>query len=168
MSELAIVDGSRGTVVWGINWFRADALARLLDDLQEQEKAGYAKPTCEHVQLALGKLVNSATTIPDGSWWRSAIWEELQDFCDIYERWNNHEGFAPEKVKARKAELRALRNKRNRIARKIRGNQFIIQNELDLKLIDAMYDSLSELPKLFPDIFKALASAIKRFEDRKP
>lgn len=162
-TKIQKLDASRGTAVWGINRWRSDALVSLLDDLMDREEEGLEHYQCKQVQIALGYLVNAATSIPDDAWWRGTIWRELQEFSDAYERWNSHEGKDAELVKRRKQALVALRKRRNRIATKIRKHQYIIQNELDLKLVDDMYRALGALPTAFPELFKKLGSAVRRF-----
>ncbi|MBL1267923.1 MAG: hypothetical protein COA87_009280 [Halomonas sp.] len=167
MNDKMIFDASRGTVVWGVNWFRRDALSSFLDDLLEKERAGYPQAICDKVYDELEKIANQAAGLPDYSWWRKSILSELEGFLDIYREWNNHEGPEPEKVEGRKKELRNLRRKRNKLATRIRKNQYIIQEELDLRVIDSMYESLSRLVKSFPDVFKSLAKALERYIRRK-
>lgn len=164
MNQNVQLETHRGTIVWGINRLRSDALVSLLDDLTARETTGIQQIQCDQVKLALGYLVNSATVIPDDrGWWRSTIWQELQDFLDIYETWNSHSGDHPQSVADRKAALKKLRRKRNRIATKIRKHQFVIQSELDLKLVESMYEALGRLAKAFPDVFVELGSAVARF-----
>ena len=167
MGDSTALDTSRGTVVWGINWVRQDALSRLLDDLLEQEKTGYPHETCGKVSEAIGKIANAASGLPDHSWWRRSIVSELEGFLKIYEDWNNHEGEEQEKIDGRKKELKNLRAKRNKLATRIRKNQHIIQNDLDLSVIDSMYEALSDLVKSSPEIFKSLAKALSRYMARK-
>lgn len=165
MNQQVQLDARRGSVVWGVNRFRSDALSSLLDDLLVQEHSGILEQQCNQVKIALGFLVNKATSIPDsrGFWWRTTIWEELQDFLDIYEKWNSHYGDDLDSVKKRKVALRKLRAKRNRIATKIRKHQHVIQSELDLKLVEDMYEALGKLTKAFPDLFVELGAAVARF-----
>ena len=167
MNENTVLDASRGTVVWGANWFRQDALSRLLDDLLEQEKTGYPQETCDKVSEAIEKIANAASGLPDNSWWRKSVLGELEGFLKIYIKWNNHEGEEQEKIEGRKKELKNLRAKRNKLATRIRKNQYIIQNDLDLGVIDSMYEALSGLVKSSPEIFKLLAKALKRYIDGK-
>ena len=164
MNQNQEISSNRGTVLWGVNRLRSDALVALLDDLTVQERNGISDSQCNQVKIALGFLVNSATAIPDeNGWWRTTIWQELQEFLEIYEKWNSHSGNGDESVKRRRIALKKLRGKRNRIATKIRKHQFIIQSELDLKLVESMYDALGKLAKAFPDVFVQLGAAVSRF-----
>ena len=158
---------NRGSVVWGFNAFRRDALVNLLNDLLERKENGLNKTECDLVAKAIGKIVHIATAIPDGSWVRGAIWKELQNFEKIYERWNSHEGNDPEIVKNRIKELKNLRKSRHNIARKVRKNGHIIDKELDLTLVEDMYAAFGGLVKALPDIFTNLSRAINHFNKRK-
>lgn len=153
----------KGSVLWSVNRFRSDALGSLLDDLVVLEDYGLNETLCKKVRMALARITNAATELPDNAWWKRQIWKELQSFETIYEQWNNIDGEGEEKRKARKEKLRQLRKKRNKIATKIRKNQFIIQNELDLKLVRDGYEALGDLSRALPDLFKNLAAAVGRF-----
>lgn len=157
------VDASRGTALWGINRLRSDGFVALLNDLASLERPGLDEPRCQQVQAALARLTNAATAIPDSSWWKRQIWQELQAFETIYIQWNAIEGSADSHVDERRKKLRALRKKRNRIATKIRKNQYVLHNELDLALVNDSYRAFGELAKSLPEVFKNLAGAVGRF-----
>ncbi|MFL6263238.1 MAG: hypothetical protein ACJ76Y_26375 [Thermoanaerobaculia bacterium] len=159
MPEVSV---EKGSVLWSVNRFRSDALGSLLDDLVVLEDYGLDEELCKKVRRALARITNAATELPDDAWWKRQIWKELQSFETIYEQWNNIDG-GEEKREARKDKLRQLRKRRNKIATKIRKNQYIIQNELDLKLVRDGYEALGDLSKALPDLFKNLAAAIGRF-----
>jgi len=160
------IQGSRGTPLWGINLFRADALSQLLNDLLLREKVGLERHECDKVKLALGKLVNQTSEFPDGSFLGKVLWQELQDFSRIYAEWNFHEGAAPDAVQTRRLALEKLRDKRHRIARKIRKSQYVIANELDLQVVRSLYDALKTLCQELPSIFSRLMKAVERFFKR--
>lgn len=127
------------------------------------ERQGLEEGKCAIVRAALKRFTNAATAIPDDSWWKRQIWRELQDFEEIYVQWNDVNGTLPENIRERNVRLKALRKKRNTIATKIRKNQYIIQNELDLQLVRDGYEALGDLTRALPDIFRNLAAAIARF-----
>jgi hypothetical protein len=158
------LDCSRGTVVWGFNWFRTDALTQFLNDLLELENRGMEEEHCDLVQGAIGRIVNVATAIPDGSWLRRSVWSELQVFEQLYIEWNHHAG--PDSHHHRRHTLRHMRRRRNRIATRVRKNQFILSNELDLKLVEDMHGALGNLTTSLPELFKNLAAAVGRFASR--
>ncbi len=160
MSEVSV---EKGSVLWSVNRFRSDALGSLLDDLVVLEDLGLDEALCKKVRMALARITNAATELPDDAWWKRQIWKELQSFETIYEQWNNIDGEGKDKREARKEKLRQLRKRRNKIATKIRKNQYILQNELDLKLVRDGYEALGDLSKALPEIFKNLAAAVGRF-----
>ena len=158
---------ARGTPIWGINAFRSDGLSRLLDDLVDLERHGLQRKECDQVKAALEKIASRAAAIPDGSFWRRTIYKEFEAFAEIYEEWNSREGHDNNSIEHRRYALRKLRQARNSIATRIRKNQFILQNELDLMLVEGMYNALRDLTATLPEIFKNVAQAIARYESRK-
>jgi hypothetical protein len=158
--------GEVGTVEWGVNRLRSDALVALLDDLVTLERVGLEEERCVVVRASLARVTNAATAIPDGAWWKTTVWKEFQRFEDLYRQWNDVNGTNPDSVKARAAMLRKLRDRRNRISRKIRHNQFILKNELDLQLVRDSYEALGTVAKAFPEVFKQLGAAIARFQSK--
>jgi hypothetical protein len=161
------INARQGTIVWGINALRSDGLTRLLDDLVDLENTGLEQKQCAHVKTALSKITGHAAAIPDGSFWRGTIYQEFEAFADVYEQWNSREGVDAHAIAHRKEHLRKLRWQRNRLATRIRLNQFVLQNELDLELIENMYIALGDLAKSLPEIFKSLAEAVARYERRR-
>jgi hypothetical protein len=166
MPETKIVT-TRGSVIWAMNSFRQDALTNLMHDLLGLENRGLRADQCQKVRQALDEITNVASAIPDGGWFKRAVWQELQDFSDVYQRWNSHEGSDAAAIERRKTELRRLRDKRNRIARRIRNNQYVLQHELDLKLVENIYGALGNLASALPDIFSNLSKAVARFAEKK-
>lgn len=167
MAKNSKVDTSRGSLLWTLNSFRTDGLTRLLDDLIDLENEGLAPEQCAEVRRALEKIASKAAAIPDGSFWRGTIYQEFEAFSEIYVHWNSHAGQSAEVIERRREALKGLRRCRHSIARRIRINQFILQNELDLVLVDAMYSSLRDLARTLPDLFKHLGEAVARYEARK-
>ena len=161
------VDASRGTALWGINSLRTDGLGHLLDDLVDLEVCGPSPADCSNVKRALSKIANRAASIPDGSFWRRTITDEFETFLSIYERWNSHDGDGRAAAHMRRDTLKELRLVRNRIATRVRNNQFVLQNELDLALIEGAYTALRELTVALPQAFSSLASAVRRYDTRR-
>lgn len=157
-------DPRRGTALWGMNRLREDALPHLLDDLLVLEQRGLDGPTCAQVKLAIGKIVNAATTIPDGGLLKPVIWKQFAVFESLYHDWNSREGEDDEAAAHRRGMLQKLRKRRHKIAKSIRRNQHILANELDFKLIDACYDAVSDLTKAVPNLFVNLSKALLRFK----
>ncbi|WP_041598648.1 hypothetical protein [Hahella chejuensis] len=167
MTKKEGVDRRRGSTLWGINQFRSDALSQLLNDLLCRENVGFEDAQCDKVKQALGEIVNAATAIPDGNFLQRTVWKEMQDFADIYARWNSHSGNDPKFIKRRQTELKKLRSKRNKIARRMRNNQRILEKELDLKFVEGIYGSMDDLVRALPEVFTNLAKAVERFSQRK-
>jgi len=161
-----VVTASRGSVVWGINLLRSDALSRLLDDLVDLEETGLRREDCRKVAIALEKLANQASSVPDHTWWRHTIYGEVEKFKEMYDQWNYNEGSNSEAIYRRKVALKELRARRNLLATTIRKNQYIIQEELDLALVDSMYSALRELNLALPALFKNVGKAVARYYSR--
>ena len=131
------------------------------------ETRGLEPAECANVKRALSKIANHAAAIPDGSFWHGSISNEFETFLSLYAQWNSHDGRPDAAAFLRQDTLRELRLARNRIATKIRKNQFILQNELDLALVEGMYTALRELVTTLPSIFRTLAVSVARYDDRK-
>ncbi len=153
----------RGTLIWELNCLRSDLMPNLLDDLVSFEKKGLEEEQCDEVKKALSKLVNAAVAIPDGSFLRKAIWNEFECFEKIYHAWNDDErGESDVARKHRKQQLENLRDQRHRIAKTIRKNYAILENELDLLLLKASHQAMADLVTAVPDLFKELGKAVSR------
>jgi hypothetical protein len=155
------IDRSPGTALWAINRFRTDILGSLLDDLSDLESRGLEDHECRQVKATLAKMTNAATGVPDHSFWRRSIWRDFERFEAIYEEWNSPFGGHPDVASARKGALRLLRKRRHLIASRIRRNQYILQNELDLQLIKDLYEAAGSLCNSVPDLFKNLSRAVR-------
>lgn len=160
---MTAINAEVGTPLWGVNKLRADALGALLDDLLALERSGLKEEKCIKVQHALGRLTNAATGIPDGSFWKRQVWKEFEIFEKVYFTWNSIEGERPENIAQRRAYLRKLRKRRSKIATRIRKNQYVIQNEIDLQVVKRGYEALGDLTEALPEIFTNLAKAVGRF-----
>ena len=156
-------DPTRGTALWGMNRLRSDALPHLLDDLLLLERKGLTPDNCSQVKLALGKIVNAATGIPDGGFLKSVVWKQFAEFEEIYHYWNSVGGEDEVAVEHRRKALKKLRDRRHKIANTIRRNQHILANDLDFKLLDASYEAIADLTTAVPDLFVNLAKAVGRF-----
>jgi hypothetical protein len=158
-------DASQGTVLWGFNKFRSDALVELLNDLVDLEKVGLQDQKCSKVRMALRSVVDTVGSVSDQSWLKSFVWRDLKEFEQLYTIWNSHAG--DQAPANRRDTLRQMRRRRNRLARKVRTNQLILSSELDSRLISDIYGSLEELSKSLPDAFDHLSLAVNRFQKLK-
>jgi hypothetical protein len=154
-------DASQGSVLWGFNKFRSDALVELLNDLVDLEREGLPDQKCTKVRMALRKVVQTVGSVSDRSWLKSFIWSDLKEFEQLYEIWNSHAG--DDAPANRRDTLGRMRRRRKRLARKVRTNQLILSSELDSRLISEIYDSLEELSKSLPEVFDHLSLAVNRF-----
>lgn len=157
--------GARGTAVWGLNQFRQGALVSLLNDLASVRESGLAGDQCKEVEQALERVVNVSTQIPDGSFFRKSVYQHLEKFLALYNKWNNP-GDASDPIGHRQRFLKKLRKRRHRLARTIRRNQHVLNRELDLKLLEKIYASLGGLATSLPEIFKDLAKTVKNFSKK--
>jgi hypothetical protein len=158
--------GARGTAIWAFNQFRQDALVSLMNDLVAIEDTGLTANQCKEVQNALEFIVNASTQIPDGSFFRKSVYQHLEKFLELYVKWNEPKGDTKDIADHRRALLKKLRKRRQKIARMTRKHQYILNNELDLKLLENGYMALGGLVKSFPEIFKDLAKAVRRFSKK--
>ena len=158
------LDLGRGTAFWGFDRFKSDVLVQLLNDLSDLEGAGLPDEHCQHIKLALAKLTNLTTAIPDGTFLKKGLWVDFQKLETLYTEWNDYKGLNP--VEYRKGKLQDLRKQRHLIAQKARKNHHILTQELDLQLVNSVYEALADLAKALPDILKNLSRAISRYKSR--
>ncbi|MEW6184769.1 MAG: hypothetical protein AB1585_03410 [Thermodesulfobacteriota bacterium] len=153
----------RGTPLWSLNLLRSDLLPSLLDDLFLAESTGFTDAHCTEVKKALSKLVNAATLIPDGGFLTRTVWDEFQRFEIVYHDWNSLSGDHDAAKAHRRNHLMRLRKQRHRISKRIRNNQHILSNELDLKLLSVSHQAMADLVGAVPNLFVELSKAIARF-----
>ena len=127
------LDASRGTALWAFNSFRQDALSQLLKDLLSVEKTGIDIEKCEKVQTSLREISITASAIPDGTFFSKAIWKDIEDFKDIYVRWNDIKNNDPIAIEDRKVTLGDLKVKRHKIAKKARKHQHVLASDVTLQ-----------------------------------
>jgi hypothetical protein len=157
----------RGTALWAFKRVKEDALPALMDDLLEVQAEGIHNDQCHQIETALGKMVNMATDIPDGSLFRAAIWEVMQKFEKTYSSWNKPKEATPEAARHRRQELEKLRKLRNKLTKKCRNHGHIISQKLDLRLVEEVYEALGNVVASGPELFRELAGAVARFNTRK-
>ncbi len=156
----------RGTPLWSLNRFRSDLLPNLLDDLATAEKPGLLDAHCDEVKRALDRMVNQAAGIPDGGFLslRPTIWEALRDFETTYHEWNSVSGNHEMAQKHRNTARQKLRKKLNRFSTRIRFNQHVLSENLDLRFIEACHQAMADLVVAVPTIFLELGKAVARYQ----
>lgn len=135
-------------------------MSALMDDLYALEKSGLSNDQCNLVKAALTSVCNVASGIPDGSFWSGTILGNAEKVFDAYDRWNGIDGYDSEARRQRRSALRKLRKSRQRLARRIHLNQYVLQNELDKQLVGDMYGAFGKIVEAAPDLFGQLAKAI--------
>jgi hypothetical protein len=162
-----VISAGRGSAVWAFKRMKEDALPALMDDLLEVQDSGIRDDQCKRIEIALGKMVNTATSMPDGNLFRAAIWQVMQKFEETYSSWNTPTGNSPEAKIHRRRALKTLRKLRHKIAKKTRKHAHVLAENLDLRLMEEIYDSLGNVVSSGPEIFKELSKAVTRFTQRK-
>lgn len=160
-------DASVGTGLWALNRLSSDALPHLLKDLLWLEPSGLKPEDCTKVQTALKQIWIQAAEIPDRGLLPISIQHDIERFLNNYVKWNDPQGNHPHSVKERQVALKRLINRRHKMATRLRKRHHILSNNLDLRVVDGMYEALAELPKALPDIFKNLTKAIASYNSRK-
>lgn len=157
----------RNSPAWALDRFRSDALPRLIEDLAPVEIAGISEDECRRVKSVLNSIIDEASMLPDGGIFRRAIWQHLQEFHDLYAQWNDVTGSSKDAQNQRADVIRQIRDCRNKLAKAARTNAYILNRELDLKLVDSWYKSLRGLVESAPRIFLRLATAVARYFTRR-
>jgi hypothetical protein len=157
------VDGTRGSILWGFNRFRSDALVQLLNDLVRLEQIGLPDAECQQVKDALIRILKASGNTPATSWLRSFVTRDLEEFANLYSVWNSHAGPDAGAARKRGETLKQMQRRRHRLARKIRSNQLILATELDARLIGEIYLALEDLSSSMPEVFKRLSEAVNRY-----
>ena len=161
----------KGTLVWGMERYRQDVLTAFLNDLVLYERSGFPltsdgdDPHCRNVRTLLGFFVNKATSFPAGSFFGGRLYKDFEKIEAKYKEWNEIRGSDDEAIKRRNNKVAYLRRYRCNLSKRIRRNQFALQNELDLKLVQAFYDAAEELVRNSPGIFTNLSKAAEKFAD---
>ena len=167
MYHVQPADTSIGTEIWAFNRFRQDALSQFLKDILALEKTGIEEEDCEKIRDSLQQISVDASSIPDGTYFSKAIYCEIDDFRKAYTKWNNVNGSNEIAIKDRNIAFEALKKKRHKISKKTRKHQHVLANDLDLKVVDNMYDSFNGLVSLLPNVFNNLGNAVARYHSGK-
>lgn len=166
-TQVQPADTSTGTAIWAFNRFRQDALSQFLKDILALEKTGIEEHECKKIRDSLSKISVDASSIPDGTYFSKAIYCEIDDFREAYTKWNDVNGEDEKSIKDRNKAFELLKKKRHKISRKTRKHQHVLANDLDLKVVDNMYDSFNSLVSMLPNVFNNLSSAVGRYQSKK-
>lgn len=160
---MANIDKSVGSKLWAFDRFRSSALPKLLDDILKYERVGFSEDECNQVRKTLDKILNLCSEIPDKSFFKKSIYSRLLEFKELYIKWNEVKGSDKKSIADRNKILEKLRSKRSQLAKTVRKNSFILENELDLNLLKSIYEALGDLAKALPKIFTNLSKAVSSF-----
>jgi hypothetical protein len=119
------------------------------------------------VRQALGHFVNSTTCIPSGGFLAGGFLKEAQNFEELYKNWNGVPGTDDDAKTERRKLLKKLRKSRQKITDKVRDLQVEFFNNLDTIVLTATYKAVSDIITTAPKLFRNLAEAHSRYEDRK-
>lgn len=158
--EALVQPGQKGTVTYDLNRWRKDALTALLDDLVNAEVEGFDSAACGKVRNALERGANRASGLPDGTVFRTSIYKDMERLIEAYEAWNEPDGNDRTMILKRRKLLRKLRERRHKLARRIRRNMQILEEELDKEFVRAQYEALSDLVRSLPHHFGELAKVL--------
>jgi hypothetical protein len=164
----------RGGYIWAFERFRSDALDQLLKDLAKREYKGLPLEVCKAVKLSLSEIVTEAAGVVSGGIFSRPLYVELEKIEECYVKWNDQ--VVDDEVLAasrRHYYLKEMRKHRQRLARKtkrdvsrIRRDQYVLMNDLDLEVIKSIYKSFSKLCEFAPEVFTELSKAVNRFYRR--
>ncbi|GEM_PF-3244094 len=161
-----VLDARRGTRLWSFNYFRSIVLTRLLDDLYNLEKQGLPDEYCQQILAVLNYFGNAATDIPSAPPFLGPIYQDIEQFTRLYERWNAVKGVGASQTQER-AKLRLkLKYQRQRITDKARRLQVAIDQNMDMALLQASYQALKTLIAAAPDLFRGLSKALEVYVQR--
>jgi hypothetical protein len=160
------VDNTRGSPLWAFNYFRSQVLTNLLNDIVDNEVAGFSPEHCDKVARALEYFVNATTDIPGGGLLTGPIYPTVDRFAVLYREWNDIHGELDRAIEDRRYKLYELRRQRQKISDKARSLQYEIENNLDRQLLKKAYEALGDLITLVPQTFANLTGAIEEFLKR--
>jgi hypothetical protein len=134
----------------------------LLDDLADLEQLWLNDEHCRLVKVAISRIASAASEIPDCGFFKRSILDEVEQFSEVYDRWNGHRGTHSRNIEGRKSALKKLRKARQRIAKRIYINQYVLENDLDVKLLEATHMAFVDLVRSGPALFKGIAVTLEK------
>lgn len=159
---------ARGTTLYAYNYYKANVLTSLLNDLIALENEGIAEDYCKIVKRSLGNFVNATTEVPKGGFLTGALSREVEEFEELYSKWNDVRGKDEDAIKERRKLLKKLRKSRQDITDKMRSLQVEMFLGLDRVILVSTYRAIADLIQAAPNIFKNLSEALVEYNKRGP
>lgn len=156
----------RGSQLYAYNYFKANVLTALLNDLIVLENHGLDENYCKLVRQSLGNFVNATTEVPRGGFLTGALSKEVEKFEELYKKWNDIKGRDESAVEERRNHLKKLRRSRQAITDKVRNLQVEMFLGLDRAILISTYKALADLIQAAPAIFNNLATALAVYTKR--
>lgn len=156
----------RGTHMYAYNFYKANVLTALLNDLIVLENLGLNEDNCRLVCQSLGNFVNATTEIPKGRFMTGTLSKEVEEFEELYRKWNDIHGRNEEAIEQRRKILKKLRRSRQAITDKVRNLHVEMFLGLDRTILISTYKALADLIQSAPNIFKNLATAVADYNKR--
>lgn len=151
--------GKRGTPHWAFKRLSEGWLPRLHRDLIATEDKGVTEQQCRAVHQSLQELAALAAEIPDGPFFTiRAVTERL---ARNHLSWNEVTGSDSKAINRRRTHRERFGKTRQKIARRLRKNGPVIDENLDLERLRATHRGLNRLAETWPDTFQNLASVAK-------
>ncbi len=158
----------RGSSLFAYNFYKSNVMTALLNDLIELENDGLEESYCRTVRQSLGQFVNATTEVPKGGFLTGALSTEVEEFEELYKRWNDIQGRTETAIAERRKLLKKLRHSRQAITNKIRNLQVEMFLGLDRAILVATYRALADLIEAAPSVFKNLSVALVEYNKRGP
>jgi hypothetical protein len=144
----------KGTGAYALKRYKESALTYLLQDLVRNEAIGIHPTVCETLKVSLHEAVVIVGEV-GGDWaFLKGFSNELQDFVDIYIKWNGYPN-SPEHSKNRKATRIELLNYKRKMWRRQfdlhikksenKDEQLNKFSELEYEEISKLHESFKEL-----------------------
>lgn len=160
------VDATRGSDLWVFNYDRGRLLTCLLNDLSRLKLVGLDEDNCSKVTFFLECFENSATAISSGGMFAGPIYKDIKAFREVYVDWNKIEGSKERNIEERQIIHDDLKAKRQKISDKCRKIQYLIEKDLDVKILKSGIEAISDLVKAVPDLVIELAKTMKEFRKK--
>lgn len=143
--------------------FSSAVFSAFLSDLDRWEADGLRPELHAAVSRWLAELTDVAASIPDGNLIGRKVHERCDDLARAYREW--HES-GDEGRRSRKR--RKLRKRINALATAYRVRAKLLEDEVDLRVLRAMYEATARLLLIVPGSSSALGRVVRSFARRLP